>query len=137
MSLGKTVEWREVHQYTKEQLRVLNQIHRDQFGTDIKFVTRDDFKQWDLFLRGCLGTFVSLSALVVLGLLALYASVLAGYLERVPTLEELVVDRVVKEVQLLYPQDQNAFFNVEAGCFSGTLSSCQLELIDPFRVVEG
>lgn len=128
--------FKDVRFHSKEQLEALKAMYKDKYGKQLRVVIRDDFKNWDRFLRGCLDTFILLHVIAVIGLLALYASILAGYVERLPTLEDLILNRISAAIQALYPADQNAFFNIQAGCSVDGVGSCQVQLLNPFRVIE-
>jgi hypothetical protein len=135
--MNKDNIYKEVRFASKEQLESLKRIHKSRYGTNLQVTTRDDFKNWDKFLKGCLSTFIILCTLTIMGLLALYVSVLAGYIERIPTLEDFLFQRIADAIQAAYPTAENAFFNIEAGCVVDALRACQVQLINPFEVVDG
>lgn len=129
--------YKEVRFASKEQLESLKRVHKERYGTNLQLTTRDDFKNWDKFLKGCMSTFIILCTLTIMGLLALYVSVLAGYIERIPTIEDFLFDRIASVIQALYPSAQNGFFNIEADCVVDALRSCQVQRINPFEVIDG
>jgi hypothetical protein len=91
---------------------------------------RKDFYLWELFFRECCNSFGLLLVLGAMGFLALYAGVVAGYVERIPTLEEILVEAGVNYLFEKKPAVETPFNNIAANCFAGTLTPCQLELID-------
>lgn len=91
---------------------------------------REDFYLWELFFRECCNTFGLFLVLGTMGFLALYAGVVAGYVERIPTLEEILVEAGVDYLFQKNPAAETPFNNIAANCFAGTLTPCQLELID-------
>lgn len=91
---------------------------------------RQDFYLWEMFFKECCNTFGIFLVLCAMGFLALYAGVVAGYVERIPTLEELLIEYGRDYLFEKRPAVETPFNNIAANCFAGTLSPCQLELID-------
>lgn len=126
---------REVYQavrvFSAQEFEELQREYKERYGEELKVIKRQDFPRWVSFCENCCDTFGRLIGLMVLGLLAFYSLVFGGVVETLPGPEQLLMDYIVDQYKGGGTQNVEIYNNIDANCFIGTVSPCQLQLIDP------